>query len=104
MEQGSRVRRVKRSESTWRELVARHAASGLSVPQFCRGEGINAGVYRRWRSVLNGELKGTERKARTQPETAAAPFIDLGGIGSGRSRLEVRLELGAGVMLSIARG
>ena len=31
-------------------------------------------------------------------------FIDLGGLGSGGSRFEVRLELGAGVILSIARG
>jgi hypothetical protein len=34
----------------------------------------------------------------------AAPFIDLGAIGAGGPRLEVRLELGAGLVLSIARG
>ena len=33
-----------------------------------------------------------------------APFIDIGGIGPGGSRCEVRLELGAGMVLSIARG
>jgi len=33
-----------------------------------------------------------------------APFIDLGDLRSGDSRLEVRLELGAGIVLSIARG
>jgi hypothetical protein len=32
------------------------------------------------------------------------PFIDRGDLRSGGSRFEVRLELGAGVTLSIARG
>jgi len=32
------------------------------------------------------------------------PFIDLGDLRSGGPRLEVRLDLGAGVILSIARG
>lgn len=98
------VKRVKRSESTWRELFARQSASGLSVPDFCRGEGINAGVYRRWRSVLNGGGKFAEYRVRAQPEAGAAPFIDLGGIGSGGSRWQVRLEFGTGVVLSITRG
>jgi hypothetical protein len=41
--------------------------------------------------------------------TAAAvespvPFIDLGDLRSGGPRFEIRLELGSGVTLSIARG
>jgi hypothetical protein len=31
-------------------------------------------------------------------------FIDLGDLRSGGARYEVRLELGAGIVLSIARG
>jgi hypothetical protein len=34
---------------------------------------------------------------------AAVPFIDLGDLRSGGARYEVRLELGAGIVLSIAR-
>ena len=34
----------------------------------------------------------------------SAPFIDLGDLRSGGPRLEVRLDLGGGVILSIARG
>jgi hypothetical protein len=33
-----------------------------------------------------------------------APFIDLGDLRSGGPRFEVRLDLGSGVVLSIARG
>jgi hypothetical protein len=36
--------------------------------------------------------------------TDAAPFIELGDLRSGGPRLEVRLELGEGMVLSIARG
>ena len=36
------IKRIKRSESTWRELFARHAASGVSVLEFCRSERIKS--------------------------------------------------------------
>ena len=98
------IKRVKRSEATWRELFSRQAASGVSVPEFCRAEGINAGLFRRWRSVLNGRAKGKRRRRRAQGQAGSMPFIDLGGLRSAGSRMEVRLELGAGVVLSIARG
>jgi len=96
------IKRIKRSESTWRELFARQAASGVSVLEFCRGEGINAGVFRRWRSRLDGDGKGEKAKRETR-EKVVAPFIDIGAVDRSRSRFEVRLELGAGMILSIAR-
>lgn len=97
------VKRIKRSEATWRELFGRHAASGLTVQEFCRAEGINPGVFRRWRSLLNGAGEGVRAKARPAAAKAVAPFIDIGSVDAGRSRFEVRLELGAGMILSIAR-
>jgi hypothetical protein len=96
------IKRIKRSESTWRELFARQAASGLSVLEFCRAERVNSGVFRRWRSMLNGAGKVVKTKPRTQAK-GAAPFIDIGTVDAARSRFEVRLELGSGMILSIAR-
>jgi hypothetical protein len=95
------VKRIKRSEATWRELFARQAGSGLSVQEFCRGEGINPGVFRRWRSVLS-DAKVENRKSGATAKRIT-PFIDIGAVDTGRSGFEVRLELGAGVVLSIAR-
>jgi transposase-like protein len=98
------MKRIKRSEATWRELFARHASSGISVLEFCRAEGINPGVFRRWRSTLNG---GGMQAARTQARASAkvvTPFIDIGAVGAGQSRFEVRLEFGGGVVLTVARG
>lgn len=97
------IKRIKRSESAWREIFARHAASGVSLLEFCRGEGINPGVFRRWRFKLNGASQVGKVKAHKKAQLVA-PFIDIGAVDAGRSRFEVRLELGAGMILSIARG
>ncbi len=96
------VRRIKRSEGTWREIFARHVSSGLSVLEFCRAEKINPGVFRRWRSMLNG-VRVEQSKARTKAKVVT-PFIDIGAVGAAASRMEVRLELGGGVVLTVARG
>jgi putative transposase len=98
------IKRIKRSEATWREMFSRHASSGISVLEFCRAEGINPGVFRRWRSMLNG---GGMQSAKTRARAAAkavTPFIDIGAVGAVQSRMEVRLELGGGVVLTVARG
>jgi transposase-like protein len=94
-------KRIRRSAAVWLGLFSRQSSSGLSVSDFCRREGINASLFRRWRSTLKADA-GT---ARGQPAAeVAVPFIDLGDIRSSRSRVEVRLELGAGIVLSIAHG
>jgi putative component of toxin-antitoxin plasmid stabilization module len=88
----------------WRRLFSRQSSSGVSVPVFCQREGINASLFRRWRSTLKDAGRGQAVVARSVPTAGVAvPFIDLGDLRPGGSRVEVRLELGAGIMLSIAR-
>ena len=100
-----KIKRVSRSAATWRELFSRQSDSGVSVPEFCRRERINASLFRRWRSSLEDSGKVIRVPARAEPAAEApGPFIDLGGIGPGGPRFEVRLDLGSGVVLSIARG
>lgn len=96
------IKRVKRSEATWRELFVRQASSGVTVAEFCRAEGINAGLFRRWRARLSARSGRAARRRRRS--VAKAPLIDLGTLPSVRSHMEIRLELGSGVVLSIARG
>ena len=101
----ARMKRIRRSAVVWRELFSRQASSGDSVAEFCRGEQLNANVFRRWRAMLKAADQRAQCTCAVQPEAeVSAPFIDLGGIGPGGSRFEVRLELGAGMVLSIARG
>jgi len=98
-------KRIRRGAAVWLQLFSRQSSSGLSVPEFCRREGINAGLFRRWRSTLKGSEP--DRRVTNRTERAVevpAPFIDLGDLRSGGPRFEVRLDLGGGVVLSIARG
>jgi hypothetical protein len=101
----SKIKRLRRSATMWRGLFSRQRSCGLTVTEFCRREGINAGLFRRWRSALDRSGVDSE----TAPESARgaksiAPFIDLGALSSRGSRFEVRLELGGGIVLNLVRG
>jgi transposase-like protein len=106
------VKRVRRSEGEWRGLFARQSSSGLRVSEFCRREGINAGLFRRWRTALARSRRRSEVRSRARSPAvsappaapATAPFIDLGAVGNGGGRCEVRLEFGDGLVLSVVRG
>lgn len=101
----SKSKRVKRSEATWRELFSRQVASGLPVAEFCQGERINAGLFRRWRRALSSPRRAVKQPI-SKPAASRAPFIDLGTLSANSSgpRFELRVELGNGVSLSLARG
>jgi len=104
MGQGKRIR-IRRSAAVWRGLFSRQSSSGVSVPEFCRREGINASRLRRWRSTLQDARKAHRAAVAAQPLTQGpTPFIDLGDLRPAGSRFEVQLELGRGVIRSIARG
>jgi hypothetical protein len=100
-------------DATWRNHLARHAASGKSIAAFCRDEAISAGNFYSWRSKLRDGA----------PEFSVAPrgatFIDLGAVSSAivgetpehvlapaplaLSGIEIRIDLGGGVVLTIVR-
>ena len=103
-----KVGRQRRSESAWRELVYRQEQSGLTVAQFCEREGIKSASLYGWRSRLRESPKDTAEpevapKKAKRREAASSGFIDLGALGSTRSRFEIRLELGHGVLLHLVR-
>jgi hypothetical protein len=98
-------KRIRRGAAGWRKLISRQSSSGLSVPEYCRRESINASLFRRWQLRLMGSQPGGDvSTGRPLAVEDAAPFIDLGELRSGRSRMQVRLDLGGGIVLSIARG
>ena len=102
-----KIGRERRSESAWREIVARQAGSGLSVQAFCEREGIKSASLYGWRSRLRDDVQYRSlprRASKPQPsEKPVGEFIDLGALGSGSSRFEVRLDLGGGVLLHLVR-
>ena len=98
-------KRIRRGMAGWRKLSAQQSSSGFSVRDFCQREGINASLFRRWQARLKDSSPQARSRAPVKRAVAdAAPFIELGDLRSGGPRLEVRLDLGEGMVLSIARG
>jgi len=107
--QASTATRAQR-ESAWRDRLARFASSGKTAEAFCRDEAVSTASFYGWRA----RLRAREGDPEPAP-SAAAPFIDLGmmaGVGSVVSRaaatasaagVDVRIDLGGGVTLTIAR-
>jgi hypothetical protein len=97
----------RRDSQAWQEVLDRYASSGLKVGAFCERESISEGSFYRWRSILQGS--GGKKKSRGAAAGSVAaisgtPFIELGSLSSGSSRVELRLELGGGVLLTVVRG
>ena len=99
--------RQRRSESAWREIVARQEHSGLTVTEFCEREGLKAASLYGWRGRLRqgavGEKISPTISRRARAEKSSEEFIDLGAIGASRGRFEVRLDLGGRVLLQLVR-
>ena len=86
---------MRRKAADWQAVVARQAASDLSVAAFCARERLSAASFYQWRSRLARDA------APARPPPAA--FVDLGTLSPG-GRLELRIDLGGGVVLQLARG
>jgi len=101
-------------EAAWRSRLLRHAQSGKSIAAFCRDEAVSTASFHIWRS----KLAAVDAHA-AQPAPPAA-FIDLGAIKTGgvaaiarssasppastlSSGIDVRIDLGGGIVLTITR-
>ena len=107
---------IAQRELGWRDRLARQAVSGQTIAGFCRSEAVTEGTFYAWRARLGAKkLDATRPKETTQSSSA---FIDIGAIndvaankstpvgdvnrGSGRE-IEVRIDLGQGVVLQMVR-
>lgn len=86
----------------WQALVALQATSGLSVAAFCAREKLGVASFYQWRTRLRGGAVKVPPKRTIEPGSGA--FVDLGPVAIGGSRLELRLDLGGGVVLQLSRG
>ena len=94
----------RRSRQEWETVFAQFAASGLGIEPFCVREGLSESSFRRWRSLL-----GTQTPPAARPGSGQTPepigFVDAGTLKlGGAGRLELRLDLGEGVILQLSRG
>ena len=88
----------------WRKILERFEDSGLTAQAFCANERITTRSLRRWQLRLGTDSAEALPVKAARLASKPAGFIDLGDLRSGGSRFEVRLELGGGVILSLARG
>ena len=93
------------SAEGWREIFERRAASGLSMATFCQREGIAKSSYERWRT----QLAHAARDAGTPLSRTGAGFVDAGVLAhrvtaDTAERIDLRLELGHGIVLHVVRG
>jgi putative transposase len=111
MEAKTRTRRHLGAQA-WAEVFARFDGSGESVTGFCKREGLHTSSFRRWQrrlaSMAATPLTTQAREPREATRQAsAASFIEVGAMGAASQpagRLEVRLELGGGLVLQLVRG
>lgn len=99
------TRRRRLSADAWRAVMTRFAASGMSVAAFCERESIGIASFYQWRSKLAGVIEGgrLSQQSQEEPEKPAG-FMDLGTLNASTSRLELRLDLGGGVVVHLVRG
>ena len=95
------VKGKRRDGQEWRAVVGRFAASGLGVEAFCEREGVSKSSFGRWRSFLADTASAGGATAPVE----RAGFVDAGLIGlcDGR-RIEIKLDLGGGMVLHLVRG
>ena len=90
----------RRSQDEWREVLVRQESSGLSVASFCAHESISVSSFQRWRALVASASAAADVRTPARQEA----FVDLGMLGSsGGSRLELKLDLGGGVVLHLVR-
>ena len=106
-------------ETAWRNRLARFAASKLTVEAFCRRESVPVGTFYGWQARLRARDADAGTAPRTTLALSPSPFLDLGPVNSltsraaspsrdhapyhARTNLDIRLDLGGGVVLHIAR-
>lgn len=95
---------IRRDRSEWQSLLSGFEQSALSVEAYCRRESISAASFYRWRGMLGGKPPG--RSDVTVRDTALA-FVDIGSLNASpvrRPRLDLKLDLGEGLVLHLVRG
>ncbi len=94
--------RKHRSPAQWAALFARFEQSALTVSAFCARESISVANFYRQRGLLGGSVRAKPTAPQSQPA-----FVDLGsfgGVPAEHSRLELKIDLGEGLVLHLVRG
>jgi hypothetical protein len=95
---------TRRNRHEWQSLLAKFDGGDMGVEAFCRRQAISAASFYRWRSLLGN---GGDGGGAGVASDAVQAFVDLGTLDSASSskpRIELKLDLGDGLMLHLVRG
>ncbi len=97
--------RIRRGQKLWEELIIEQENSGLSAKRFCEVKSVGIASFYQWRRRLSGDGPRSMEKKRD------VGFIDMGEMRGSRQALapvqiglELNLDLGGGVNLTLRRG
>jgi hypothetical protein len=93
---------TRRSREEWQALLKRFDARHDSVSVFCARESISEASYYRWRGLLPAAHHRHDAAAPSSPSA----FLDLGHIPASQpgTRIDLKLDLGGGLVLHLVRG
>ncbi|MFZ2855232.1 MAG: IS66 family insertion sequence element accessory protein TnpB [Rhodocyclaceae bacterium] len=89
-------------------MLSRFAPSGLGVDAFCRREAISKASFYRWQGLLSDDQrKSLKDEGSGDAGRGTKPaFVDLGALNSApspRLRIDLKLDLGDGLILHLVR-
>jgi hypothetical protein len=95
-----------RKEMEWQQRLARFAASGQPVKAFCEAEWVSEATFYRWRQRL-GETGDAVAPATSFIDVGVLPLAAQSAPAThgepADTALEIRLDLGHGLVLHIVR-
>jgi hypothetical protein len=99
------IKRRRLGEQAWEAVMRRFDGAGSTVSDFCARQGLNTASFYRWRTRLGAARRVRPSALSVQP--SATGFIDLGSLPVATrdacNALELRLDLGGGIVLQIVR-
>jgi hypothetical protein len=101
MQQVKAKRRL-RAEA-WPAMVSRFAGSGMTPEAFSQQQRVSLASLKHWQAQLQQASPG-KTTVMTSAQPPRAGFVDLGSLQGSEARVELRLDLGGGVLLTLSRG
>ena len=97
-----KAKRRLRAEA-WPQMVSRFAGSGMTAEAFSQQQRVSLVSLKHWQEKLQQASTG-KATVVTPRQPQPAGFVDLGALGGSVGRVELLLDLGDGVLLTLSRG
>lgn len=91
------------SVEAWPAMVSQFTDSGMTAEAFSQQQRVSLARLKHWQEKLQ-QASPSRTTVVTPRQPQPAGFVDLGALGVNGTRIELRLDLGDGVLLTLSRG